>query len=35
MAFQALAAARIGPDPAPEYISAELTSGGNAAKFIG
>src|SRR5690625_3654315 len=34
MAFQAGAAARIGPEPAPAYISAELTSGGNAAKFI-
>jgi hypothetical protein len=28
---QAVAAARIGPDPGPVYILPELTSGGNAA----
>ena len=31
---QAAAAASIGPDPAPRYIRAELTSGGNTEKFI-
>jgi hypothetical protein len=32
--FQADAAAISGPDPAPEYIRAELTSGGNTIKLI-
>jgi hypothetical protein len=32
--FQAAAAASIDPDPGPEYILAELISGGNAAKSI-
>ncbi|GAB7145689.1 hypothetical protein LRC484719_42910 [Mycobacterium riyadhense] len=32
--FHAAAADSSGPAPAPEYISAELTSGGNAAKSM-
>jgi hypothetical protein len=32
--FQAAAAASIGPEPGPEYILPELTSGGNIAKSI-
>ena len=31
---QAADAARIGAEPAPVYISAELISGGNTAKFM-
>ena len=32
MVFHAAAASSIGADPGPEYIRAELISGGNAAK---
>jgi hypothetical protein len=32
--FQAAAAAIIGADPGPEYINAELISGGNTPKSI-
>jgi hypothetical protein len=33
--FQAAAASSIGAEPAPEYISSELISGGNEKKLIG
>jgi hypothetical protein len=32
--FHAAAASSIGPEPAPEYISSEFISGGNAKKLI-